>query len=383
MSRRPDSRRRAAARFDGGRLVALMAVSFGLTVVLTRLYLISTGYPKIGGGTYHIAHALFGGLFLVVSSLLVLMYANRGVLTACAVLSGIGLGLFIDEVGKFITANNNYFFPLAAPLIYIAFLLMVLVARRAHRVRNGGSEAQLLEVLDALPLVLTRRLSCEERAAMRTNLAHVVEHAPAHAAELAALIEGYLRQSPPTLRTFESATVGRLKRGEELLFPRRVLRPLIVAVLGAHAVWSAGRLVLTAAIAAGWHTRFGALQHLLDTTDVHGWKSLVAWVCATAAEVAATALYGYATITMCRLGGGGSDGEGGRQDDRGVRVAIWATMLSLTVVNVLNSYFHQFVTIFTAIAEALLLFALLRYRSRFLHDPPTVDQSAPTGRVRS
>ena len=76
-------------------------------MVLTRLYLISTGYPKIGGGVYHIAHALFGGLSLVVACVLVLLYANRGVLTACAVLGGLGLGLFIDEIGKFITANNN------------------------------------------------------------------------------------------------------------------------------------------------------------------------------------------------------------------------------------------------------------------------------------
>lgn len=37
---------------------------------------------------------------------------------------------------------------------------------------------------------------------------------------------------------------------------------------------------------------------------------------------------------------------------------------SLTVVNVLASYFSQFLTVFTAIAEALLLWALVRYRDR-------------------
>jgi hypothetical protein len=60
-------------RPEAGRLVTLMAVAFGLTVVITRLYLMTSGYPKIGGGTYHIAHALFGGLLLVISVLLLLM----------------------------------------------------------------------------------------------------------------------------------------------------------------------------------------------------------------------------------------------------------------------------------------------------------------------
>ncbi|MGW4118302.1 hypothetical protein [Nocardia sp. NPDC004711] len=42
-----------------------------------------------------------------------------------------------------------------------------------------------------------------------------------------------------------------------------------------------------------------------------------------------------------------------------------AGILPLTVVNVLASYFSQFLTVFTAIAEALLLWLLIRYRTRY------------------
>ena len=106
-------------REDAARNVRLVAVAFGVTVVVTRLYLALTGYPQIGGATYHLAHALWGGLLLLLGGLAALMWSNRWVPTATAVLVGVGSGLFVDEVGKFITRQNDYFTPLAAPIIYV------------------------------------------------------------------------------------------------------------------------------------------------------------------------------------------------------------------------------------------------------------------------
>src|SRR5690349_6702655 len=94
----------------------LLAVSFGVTVIVTRVFLALTGYPQIGNDTLHIAHALWGGLLLAVAVGLLLTYANTRLLPVGALLGGVGTGLFIDEIGKFITQRNDYFFPLAAPL---------------------------------------------------------------------------------------------------------------------------------------------------------------------------------------------------------------------------------------------------------------------------
>src|SRR3954454_10047412 len=55
---------RPVPRADGAASIRLLAVSFGVTVVGTRLYLSLTGWPQIGGGEYHLAHALWGGLLL-------------------------------------------------------------------------------------------------------------------------------------------------------------------------------------------------------------------------------------------------------------------------------------------------------------------------------
>ena len=84
-------------------------------MIATRLFLQLTGYPQIGGTTLHIAHAVWGGLLLYVAALLPLILANRWALYLSAGLNGLGAGLFIDEVGKFITRDLNYFYPQPRP----------------------------------------------------------------------------------------------------------------------------------------------------------------------------------------------------------------------------------------------------------------------------
>jgi len=106
-------RRRGAERY-----LQLTVLSFAASVSLTRLVLELTGYPQLGNSTLHIAHVLYGGVILYAASLIPLLYANRWAYTWGAILSGVGVGLFIDEVGKFITQSNDYFFRAAAPIIY-------------------------------------------------------------------------------------------------------------------------------------------------------------------------------------------------------------------------------------------------------------------------
>ncbi len=90
--------------------ILISLTAFALTVVITRVFLQLAGYPQVGNSVLHIAHAIWGGLLLFVAVLVTLLLANRWAVTASAVLSGIGVGLFIDEVGKFITQKNDYFF---------------------------------------------------------------------------------------------------------------------------------------------------------------------------------------------------------------------------------------------------------------------------------
>ena len=170
FSRVPAPVKRAGAP----RYLRFSLLSFAATVILVRLFLAMTGYPQLGSGTLHIAHVLWGGLLLFIAALLPLILANRWVYTVSGVLSGMGAGLFIDEVGKFITRNYDYFYPPAAPIIYGFFLLTVLLYFEVRRRPARDPRTELYHALDGLEEVLDHDLSTLERAEVEGQLARVI-----------------------------------------------------------------------------------------------------------------------------------------------------------------------------------------------------------------
>ena len=82
---------RPVRRKGAERYLQLNLLSFAASVSLTRFLLWITGYPQLGNETLHIAHVLYGGILLYVSSLLSLIYANRWAYTWSSLLSGVGV----------------------------------------------------------------------------------------------------------------------------------------------------------------------------------------------------------------------------------------------------------------------------------------------------
>jgi hypothetical protein len=95
--------------------------------------LAALGFPQIGGGGLHIAHMLWGGLGMLAAIAVLLTWWNPSLRRRAAILAGLGFGTFMDELGKFITSDNDYFFKPTVAVLYVIFVALFLALRAFDR----------------------------------------------------------------------------------------------------------------------------------------------------------------------------------------------------------------------------------------------------------
>jgi hypothetical protein len=139
-------------------LIAAVASLLGI-----RLFLKMTGYPQIGGAGLHIAHLLFGGFLMLASIIILLSFLSKATVHTAAIMGGIGFGLFIDEIGKFVTSDTDYFFKPAVAMISVTFILIFLTIRTIQVDRTHPSHEYLMNVLEEMKEAALHGLDEEHR----------------------------------------------------------------------------------------------------------------------------------------------------------------------------------------------------------------------------
>jgi hypothetical protein len=213
-------------RDDAMALLEVFLVTAVGTILLVRAILAATGWPQLGGGKIHFAHLLWGGLGMLIAIILFLALQGRLWRTLGALSAGIGFGLFIDELGKFITSDNDYFFQPVIAIIYVIFVALFLLFRWLGSIKHLSPQTALVNAFDYAKEAVLRDMDESEQVKALSLLGHADQTDPV-VASLSDMLRALDGLAKPRTSAF-ARVKARLERTYARLVSRRWFRRLVV-----------------------------------------------------------------------------------------------------------------------------------------------------------
>lgn len=269
-------------------LFLLAAISSLLAV---RFYLFATGYPQVGGEVLHIAHMLWGGLLMLAALVVLFNYLGANAQRLAAILGGAGFGVFIDEIGKFITRDNDYFFRPAVGIIYAIFVILYLLFNFLARERKLSSREYQLNALAQLEQAVESDMDQAEQRRVLELLQQADPSSPL-TKKLQDLVRSTRLADPKA-----PGWLARLRSRRDDLY--RAFWQGRESNLLVRIVFVAEALVLLGFVMALAYGSLDDLLHLFDRPTTYAAIVLVGQLC-SAVAAAALALYGAWLLTRSR-----------------------------------------------------------------------------------
>jgi hypothetical protein len=343
MGHRHKTVRSAVRRDRAEQYILTSLVAFAVTVIITRVFLELSGYPQVGNDVLHIAHALWGGLLLMIAGFLPLAYANRWAIQTSALLGGIGTGLFIDEVGKFITQTNDYFFPPALSIIYGLILLNVLVYLGFRRSREHDPRTAMYHVFDGLQEAWDGDLDTAEAARIEAQLAIARQSERTEMVALAKAVSTYLEKEKGYLAAAEHDIWQRVLIWVDGMGKRLGHRMHRTSVSALLILWIAVVIsYITVLIQGGTNVSSQVLQ----------WRGALIVIQVVIGGLMIFALSAWLT----------------GDEERGLSFAVGGFLFSLVALQTLYFYLSQFSAITSTLLQSACLQILLTYRRWYLRN---------------
>jgi hypothetical protein len=301
----------------------------------------------------------------MVAAILPLLLANRWAFMLSALFSGLGVGLFIDEIGKFITHKNDYFFPPAAPLVYAIFLLLVLLLLFVRRRGDKDPRAEMYRALSNLGELLDNNLDTRELEELQEHLEAAQQADQPHVAGLAAVLHTYLRETELSLLPARPSLWRRFRAALERWGKRIGRQPHRIAIVVAMAILSLGMvmaIVLPLLTIVAPDTAGQRLVTWLVTRDDVQTAGSRFWFYLRIALQGVVGLIALVSI-YCFVRS---------RERQGIQAAFLALLLSLSGVILLSFYLDQFSAAATALVQFGVLLLVQAYRRWYLQPAPTL-----------
>jgi len=237
----------------------LFLVSAVSSLLLLRLYLYLTGYPQVGGASLHISHMLWGGALMLISIVLMLTFLGVRVQRLAALLGGIGFGIFIDELGKFITNDNNYFFTPTIGLIYAIFIILYLTFNFLSRADHLTPREYELNALAQFEETILHDMDRQEKRRIHKLLERADQNSPTTKAllQLLSKVEAVPPQKPHRFRRWMTKLDKQYEHFWSLRNSQRLIGLLFVAEAG----------IFILAVFGAVYNNFDDFQQLLNNSN--------------------------------------------------------------------------------------------------------------------
>src|SRR5439155_138021 len=98
-----------------------------------------------------------------VAIVLLLLFLSSATRLVATLVGGAGFGAFIDELGKFVTSDNDYFFKPTAAFVYVTFVLLFLAVRQVRTFRALSPQENLVNALELSERLVLGRLGESDR----------------------------------------------------------------------------------------------------------------------------------------------------------------------------------------------------------------------------
>lgn len=322
-------------------------VSAVTTILLIRAYLYLTGYPQVGGDTLHIAHMLWGGLGMVIGFGMLMLTAHGIWKPIATVVAGVGFGAFIDELGKFITKDNNYFFKPTIALIYAIMIVLFALARYIDKRREPTEADHLFFATQGVQWAAIGKL---DDVRQRIALEHL--DASGNTSPFADEIRHLLETADLAEESEQSKVIAWRHRAERWywrIVSNRWLERVVIGMFVLRAIQIVGALIL--GLAEGWY----------NVTDG---LTFTEWGATTAAAVSG----GFAAFGVVRL-------------IQRARVAALNAFVGSALVSLLFGQFFAFTDVQLAalggLVADLVVLGVLRFALLAEHEKREDDEEEP------
>lgn len=323
-----------------------------LSLFSMRLFLVVFNNPTVGRGNWHIAHVLWGGLFMLAGIIIFSVFYGKNSIKYASIFAGIGWGLFIDEIGKYITRDNNYWFRPAIIFIYISFILLFFLYRILEKKSIPNRISLWHELLEDCEELINNDLEITEKKELLHKINKFGKLSPSTLERKLILDLKKLVMSTPAKKDKHQFNLAKfIATSLQISYSHLFKKKLVFYGLFTYSIWYIGDKSVDTIRLLIYSNKFSLLQDYYRHYDFFSKADVYMITLKFIIEIIVATLFALGLVNWLR-----------RKTIKGIRFYQWGLLVNIFIGSLLKFYFEQFSGIFSLILALIVWTWLDSYR---------------------